>query len=202
MKKTAKPMVTLKKRGLLLVLSVFLLASSQDVVAMTTETPAAESGILTLDVDGLAVIQGPEEPPSIQETLVAVCASRGYGEDCAKVLLGMAWKESNFIGTAIGDRGKARGWFQIWPKHHTGTLKGIMAARHPEITTVIGCTEDLACSADWTISYLERNHYPKYVKYAVQCHNGCNIANGYAASALRHGVRLWNDEKSIQVAVK
>lgn len=114
--------------------------------------------------------------PSEQEVLEQVCRKRGYGEDCARALLGMMWKESLNDNTAVGDRGKARGYFQI---HHR--LHGV----------AIDCAEDLACSADWTLDYMERNGYPRYAYYAVQCHNGCNAGNGYAASVLRHGNRLW-----------
>lgn len=123
-----------------------------------------------------------ETPPTVQDVLLKVCTDRGYGQECAKHLLGMLWKESNNIATAVGDRGKARGYFQIHYKMHKVSL---------------ACAEDLECSANWTVSYLERNSYPKYVAYAVQCHNGCNIDNGYAASALRHGKRLWNQPLAI-----
>ncbi len=132
--------------------------------------------VTVAETDSILGEHGPERPPTIRETLLQVCTDRGYGEDCAKTLYGMAWKESQFISTAVGDNGRARGWFQIHYRLH-------------RITSA--CAEDLACSADWTISYLESNGYPKYKNYAVQCHNGCRVANGYAASALRHGNRLW-----------
>jgi hypothetical protein len=121
-------------------------------------------------------VAGPKEPPTVDEILLDVCADRGYGEECAKTLLGMLWKESLNNAKAIGDGGRARGYFQIHYRLHKISVE---------------CAEDLRCSADWTISYLERNGYPRYVTYAVQCHNGCNARNGYAASALRHGNRLW-----------
>jgi hypothetical protein len=126
-----------------------------------------------------------KKPELVQDVLTEVCEARGYGEECAKHLLGMLWKESNNIATAIGDKGKARGYFQIWYKLHKITIE---------------CAEDLRCSANWTIDYLESNHYPKYVSYAVQCHNGCNIDNGYAASALRHGRRLWTQPLEVVTA--
>lgn len=116
---------------------------------------------------------------SEQEILLQVCEARGYGESCAKALLGMMWKESLNDAKAIGDSGKARGYFQIHYKLHK---------------VDISCAEDLRCSAEWSLKYLESNSYPKYVAYAVQCHNGCNAGNGYAASALRHGERLWDQE--------
>lgn len=117
------------------------------------------------------------ERPTVQSELLKICKERGYGETCAKHLLGMLWKESLNVRTAIGDNGQARGYFQIWYKLHN---------------IPIACAENLHCSANWTIDYLESNGYPRYVSYAIQCHNGCNIDNGYEASARRHGNRLWN----------
>lgn len=113
-----------------------------------------------------------------QGILLDACEARGYGEDCAKHLLGMMWKESLNTATAIGDGGKARGYFQIHYRMH----------RVP-----VSCAEDLRCSAEWTLDYLEYNGYPYSVYYAVQCHNGCNAGNGYAASAMRWGQRLWDE---------
>lgn len=182
MNKNRKQGSKAKNRGLLTLLAVCVLltAPKNPAIAQTLSLPF-NAAIASLEISSVVEEPAPPvEPPSIQERLLWVCQDRGYGEDCARALLGMAWKESNFIATAVGDHGKARGWFQIHYRLH-------------KITTE--CAEDLECSADWTISYLERNGYPKYVNYAVQCHNGCNIANGYAASALRHGKRLWNHEE-------
>jgi hypothetical protein len=86
------------------------------------------------------------------------------------------WKESQFVPTAVGDNGRALGYFQIHYRLH-----GIAAE----------CATDVRCSANWTIDYLESNGYPKYADYAVQCHNGCGVANGYAASVKRWAVRKW-----------
>lgn len=118
-----------------------------------------------------------EDRASVQNVLLQVCEDRGYGEECAKDLLGMLWKESLNKATAVGDQGRARGYFQIWIHLHKISLE---------------CAEDLVCSANWTLDYMESNSYPTYVSHAIQCHNGCNIPNGYAASARRHGRRLWN----------
>ncbi len=130
---------------------------------------------------------GPAVPPPIHQVLLEVCQSRGYDEDCARTLLGMAYKESRFVATAIGDNGKARGYFQIHYKMHKVSLS---------------CAEDLRCSANWTISYLEYNGYPKNPKYAIQCHNGCGANNGYAASVIRNGKLLWPKEDAQAVAMK
>ena len=125
---------------------------------------------------------------TVQEALKDVCEDRGYGDNCAKHLLGMLWKESNNKANAMGDYSAkcrcylALGYFQIHYRMH-----GVSAT----------CATDLACSANWTLDYLEQNSYPKYVKYAVQCHNSCGNPNRYAQSALNHGERLWNNPLTI-----
>lgn len=127
--------------------------------------------------DDVAV--GPETTTTFltaQGVLLDVCEARGYGEDCAKTLLGMMWKESLNTATAVGDGGRARGYFQIHYRLHN---------------IPVSCAEDLQCSAEWSLDYLEYNGYPYNVYHAVQCHNSCYNGNGYAASALRWGNRLW-----------
>jgi hypothetical protein len=114
---------------------------------------------------------------TVQGVLLDLCEKRDYGEDCAKVLLGILWKESLNDSRAIGDGGRARGYFQIHYRLHGISLQ---------------CAEDLSCSANWTLDYLERNGYPRHVTYAVQCHNGCGFTNGYWQSVLRWGNRKWN----------
>lgn len=118
----------------------------------------------------------------IQTVLEDVCQARGYGDDCVRTLLGMMWKESRAIGDAIGDGGRARGYFQIHYKLHKISIE---------------CAEDIQCSAQWSLDYLESNGYPKYPKYAVQCHNSCNVNNGYALSALGYGKRLWSNPEAL-----
>ncbi len=175
----------MKSKSIILLVTGFLALSASPLKAAAPTQEERISAIVLEVIEPQAEAEVIETPKTVQEVLLAVCEDRGYGEACAKHLLGMLWKESNNISTAIGDRGKARGYFQIWYKLHNIS---------------IDCTEDLECSANWTLDYMERNHYPKYVSYAVQCHNGCNIANGYAASALRHGVRLWNQPLEVTTA--
>jgi hypothetical protein len=191
--------------GLSIIVSIFLLTGIQkEALAQTIEFPQAQPvvtllsiGAASIGITPVEVLMSEEVPvveqkaPSVQDILSSVCASRGYGDACAKTLLGMAWKESNFKAEAKGDfyRGvpAARGWFQIHYKLHK---------------IVLECAEDLTCSANWTLDYMEKHSYPRYVSYAVQCHNSCNAANGYAASALRHGNRLWDDVKKQEIASK
>jgi hypothetical protein len=115
--------------------------------------------------------------PTVQDVLLNVCEQRGYGEDCAKTLLGMLWTESSNRSTVIGDNGSARGYFQIHYKLH-------------KISTA--CAEDLVCSANWSLTYLESHNYPKYTMYAVQCHNSCGVNNGYAAKVARNSKLMWD----------
>ena len=123
---------------------------------------------------------------TVQDVLLEVCDDHGYAdkkaEDCAKHLLGMLWKESRNVANAVGDHGLALGYFQIHYKMHGVTRE---------------CATDLRCSAGWTIDYLEKHSYPKYVKYAIQCHNGCDFDNGYADSVLRNARRLWDQPMAV-----
>ncbi len=115
---------------------------------------------------------------TVQDTLLGVCTDHGYGKDCAKLLMGMMWQESNNRYNVVGDHGLALGYYQIHYKMH-------------KVSTA--CVTDLKCSAEWTLNYMEKHSYPQAPMYAVQCHNSCNVANGYAAKAVRHGNRLWDE---------
>ncbi len=137
--------------------------------ALVLVTPARAAD---MDESPLATIA-----TDIKSVLTRVCTDRGYGEPCVKTLLGIAWKESRNNSNAIGDGGRARGYFQIHYKMHGVSL---------------ACAQDLRCSAEWTLDYLEKNGYAKYPKYAIQCHNSCNGTNGYANGVLWHGKRIWN----------
>ena len=123
---------------------------------------------------------------TVQNALLEVCQARGYGEECGKTLLGMLWKESQNVSTAVGDRGLALGYFQIHYKMHGVT---------------ISCATNIACSANWTLDYLESNGYPTYAAYAIQCHNGCNINNGYSSSVRRLGRAMWGEGLPLTVAL-
>ena len=160
----------------------------QAVVAETTPIKAPQAIIQMISASPSEdVVFGPEVPevlpdPTFQDVLLSVCVEKGYGEDCAMTLLGMLWNESTNVSTAIGDYGAARGYFQIHYKLHKIS---------------IACAEELVCSATWSLNYLEQNSYPRYVSYAVQCHNSCNFPNGYAARAIRNGKRLWETPLAI-----
>ena len=130
-------------------------------------------------------IAAPAVPLTVQDVLLSVCQDNGYDEACAKTLVGMLWNESQNVSTAIGDHGLARGYFQIHVKLHKIT---------------VACAEDLVCSADWTIAYMESHGYPNKVNYAIQCHNSCGVKNGYAAKAVRNAKRMWDVPLEIEQA--
>lgn len=165
------------KPRLVAAMFIAVLAIGPNVALAQTVNETSDVSLLTIAAEQML---GPEKPMTVQETLLAVCRERGYGEECAKTLTGMASVESDFKGNAIGDRGRARGWFQIWYKLHNISL---------------ACAEDLRCSANWTIDYLEGNGYPKHVTYAVQCHNGCNMGNDYYPIKVKRRANFYWDKK-------
>ncbi len=182
MKKTPHLQLSTLKKGLSIVLAMTMLIGSQSpALAQTISGLVAAPQLTVTLIDDGSATAGPLQPPSVQDTLLEVCKAHGYGENCAKILLGMSWKESRHVATAVGDSGRAHGWFQIHYRMHKISL---------------GCAEDLECSAHWTVNYLESNGYPKYVHYAVQCHNSCGFKNGYAESVFWNGKRLWNTDIS------
>ena len=153
---------------------------------------------ISISAEGALLNHGHIEPvalpaPTVQDVLIHVCETRGYDEDCAKTLLGMLWTESSNKSTVIGDNGRARGYFQIHYKLHKIS---------------IACAEDLVCSANWTLTYMEAHSYPKYVNYAVQCHNSCGVRNGYTSKVTRYGKYFWDQpltitqEAPIELAMK
>lgn len=194
--------LTVSKHYIAAILLLVIALTNSHVPAVQAATPdrmndviaqAFTQKILTINSVQSDSPEETEEEPTVQEVLLNVCELRGYSESCAKTLLGMLWNESSNRSTVIGDSGKARGYFQIHYKLHKIS---------------VACAEDLVCSANWSLTYLESNGYPRYVNYAVQCHNSCGVNNGYAAKAARHSKLLWDrplkvtQETPIEIAMK
>lgn len=185
------------KRKILAILILVLTFTNSQVPSAKAAEPAVQANLplfAQLEAElATELVAIPAPQPTVQEVLLAVCTENGYGEACAKTLLGMLWNESSNRSTIIGDNGKARGYFQIHYKLHKISIE---------------CAEDLVCSANWTIKYMEAHSYPKHVSYAIQCHNSCNVNNGYAAKAVRHGNYFWDkpleitQAKPITIAMK
>ncbi|MCK9361298.1 hypothetical protein M0Q28_03640 [Patescibacteria group bacterium] len=182
--KNISPFTEIQRKALAALTLVILLTNSQVAsaayVAPVTQAEPTTMTAIQPETETVPVIE-----PTVQEVLLNVCEANGYGVDCAKTLLGMLWTESSNQSTVIGDNGKARGYFQIHYKLH-------------KITSA--CAEDLVCAANWTINYLERNSYPKYVNYAIQCHNGCNANNGYVNKVQRYAKQFWNQPLAVTQA--
>ncbi|MFA6429704.1 MAG: hypothetical protein WCV84_04380 [Patescibacteria group bacterium] len=159
------------------------LTPAVDAVSSVRTSTAMDIGSKTTEATEIKKEEPAKDEPTVQEVLLNVCQARDYGAECAKTLLGMMWNESSNRSTVIGDGGRARGYFQIHVKLHKIS---------------VDCAEDLVCSAKWTLDYLESNMYPKYTSYAVQCHNSCNVNNGYAARALRNGKSFWSKPLEIK----
>ena len=169
-------MTTLKNIAKLLI-AVICLSAPLSAAQAADPMQAAYQNAFALNAPVTVSDATPDTQTTVQDVLLSVCAARGYGQDCAKTLLGMLWNESSNISTAIGDHGLAAGYFQIHYKMHNIS---------------IDCAEDLVCSANWTLTYMEAHSYPRYVMYAIQCHNSCNVDNGYAAKAVRNSNLMWN----------
>lgn len=179
-----------KRKILAVLVMVFTCSNSQVSAVKAAElAPQIDRMVIAQTVTDLTPAPtAPETPavqPTVQDVLLNVCASNGYGEECAKTLLGIMWNESSNRSTIIGDHGKARGYFQIHYKLHNISIE---------------CAEDLVCSANWTLNYLEAHSYPRYVSFAIQCHNSCNVNNGYAAKAIRNGQTFWDTPLEITQA--
>jgi hypothetical protein len=116
--------------------------------------------------------------PTVREPLLA----RGVPYDdymtyCQADLLAIAWSESRFNCSAIGDNGHSLGCFQIYKVVHSHLTDN---DRY-----------DFRFSASWTINRLVAYGWtPRTIngqanRHAIQCHNGCNVNNGYWQNAVK-----------------
>ena len=184
------------KNGLSMTLAFILLTHSaqplqaqaqvQDAFGVAAE--AAESA----DPDSTQTALEAEEPEktaTVQEKLLEVCEANEAitdAEKCAKHLLGMVMTESNAKANAVGDKGYARGWFQINSYYN------------PEVDKA--CAEDLECSANWTLDRLLKKGYLKYPNWAIWCHNGCGIAKYYVPKVMKMAAIHWDNPIAIVTA--
>lgn len=180
-KKKAKALLEAIKSGLSMVLAIVLLGNiSQPLQVLAASTDSART---TDEMSALTAPEVPETPSTVQDVLLEVCQDQGFDEICAKHLMGILMQESVGKANAVGDRGLARGWFQINRYYN------------PDVTAQ--CAEDLKCSATWTLDHLVKKGYPQYVRWAIWCHNGCGISKTYVNSVLYKGERNW--KKPLQI---
>lgn len=176
------------KTGLSMALAIILLTHSaqplQAQAQVQDEAGGASEAAESADPDStqtaLEAVE-PEKPLTVQEKLLEVCEANERiidAEKCAKHLLGMVMTESNAKANAVGDKGYARGWFQINRYYN------------PEVDKA--CAEDLECSANWTLDRLLKKGYLKYSNWAIWCHNGCGIAKYYVPKVMKMAAIHWD----------
>jgi hypothetical protein len=173
-KAKAKTVLKAIKSGLSIVLTVVLMGNYTEPLQVLAASPD-ESVVIT-----------PEVVETETDVLLKVCKDQGFDETCAKHLMGILMQESVGKATAVGDHGMSRGWFQIHRYYN------------PEVT--VQCAEDLECSATWTLNHLIKKGYPKTVKWAIWCHNGCGISKSYVYNVLRKGETAWTAPLTIVTA--
>lgn len=173
------------KTGLSMIMAIVLLGhSAQPLQAQAVSEPEIQA--LPVVVETIVV---PQVPATVQEVLLGICEANVSiidAEKCAKHLLGIVMTESEAKATAIGDKGYARGWFQINSYYNPNVPKA--------------CAEDLECSANWTLDRLLKKGYMRSSNWAIWCHNGCGINKYYVPKVLRKGEFHWNKPITVVTA--
>lgn len=174
------------KNGLSMTLAILLLTHSaqplQAQAQVQDEAGVAAEAAESAEPDSTQPENVTEKAPqTVQEKLLEVCDANEQITDvetCAKHLLGIVMTESDAKATAIGDKGYARGWFQINRYYN------------PDVDTA--CAEDLECSANWTLERMIKKGYLKHPNWAIWCHNGCGIAQYYVPKVHRKAAYHWD----------
>lgn len=173
------------KHGLSMTLAILLLTHSaqplQAQAQVQDEAGVAAEAAESAEPDSTQPAALAEAKKTVQEVLLGVCEANEdivNVETCAKHLLGIVMTESDAKATAIGDKGYARGWFQINRYYN------------PDVDTA--CAEDLECSATWTLERLVKKGYLKHPNWAIWCHNGCGIAQYYVPKVHRKAAFHWD----------
>jgi len=87
-----------------------------------------------------------------------LCYKKGLDDNCIKDLLAIAWVESRFDCSVVGDFGASHGCFQI----HQGFNKHIRQDQ----------AEDAEFAVEWTLNRMVHYGYPENRSYAIRRHNG------------------------------
>lgn len=89
--------------------------------------------------------------------LSKVCRDKGFTDsDCPKILTAMAKVESGMGKWMVGDNGQSHGFFHIMFYHNV-----------PK-----SCSEDLKCSATWTLNRMVAKGFATNRANAIRLHNG------------------------------
>lgn len=136
---------------------------------------------------GKVLLDSPRPRLAEMDTLREVCKSKGFGETCTKILYSMAKKESRFVNNIRGDYRKgvatAYGYFQI--RRFDDKLR-------PMHKVDISCTDDLKCSAEWTLKRMMRFGFSENSYWlAVERHNGAGEkAQKYATEVISYALAM------------
>lgn len=103
------------------------------------------------------------EPYGISENL--------FLTTCYQDLLAIAYAESRFDCSVVGDQGRSHGCFQIQTKLHGVSVEN---------------ATDYAWAAEWTLDRMVRDYqYPRFRTLAIERHNGAGLgAEMYAKSVI------------------
>lgn len=89
--------------------------------------------------------------------LSKVCRDKGFDDaDCPKILAAMAQHESLFGKQMVGDGGRSHGFFHIMDYHKVP----------------VTCSENLKCSATWTLNRMIAKGFASNRDNAIRLHNG------------------------------
>jgi hypothetical protein len=101
-----------------------------------------------------------------------------FGARCEADLLAIAWAESRFDCSVVGDGGHSLGCYQIHDGYHHDVADSDRL--------------DFAFSAAWTLDRLVRHGYPHYRTAAIRSHNGSGEAAGRYADAVKEWSRAYS----------
>lgn len=100
--------------------------------------------------------------------LSKVCRDKGFDDaDCPKILAAMAQHESLFGKQMVGDGGRSHGFFHIMDYHKVPA----------------SCSENLKCSAVWTLNRMIAKGFASNRDNAIRLHNG-SLKNPVTANYL------------------
>lgn len=110
--------------------------------------------------------------------LSKVCRDKGFEDtNCPKILYAMAEHESYFGKVMVGDNGKSHGFFHIMYYHNVSKA----------------CSEDLACSARWTLNRMIAKGFATNRDNAIRLHNGSlkNPVTYTYLQIIKEKMKLW-----------
>lgn len=140
--------------------------------AQTISAPRISSSLPSKDQKDTTVHVCARVYEGRQEIIAAAGISEGiFMTSCYYDMLAMAYAESRFNCSAIGDQGRSRGCFQIQTAMHKVTVEQ---------------AESFAWAMEWTLDRMVRDlSYPRYRTAAIRRHNGAGDAAAMYAESVK-----------------